>query len=639
MHDIAIPSPRPAERDLETVRACIHAGEHVTALRYCADLLPQAADDPASYEAAAQAFIAAIDSERGLDGLEPGIKHRLLSAMVSQPLCSSSPPILHHQLAAQHTSGIAGVLERAAIALVRVVQSMLAAGEVNKNLVLLVLLLRHTRLGKQIGQNEISRLHLEWVARFTLGDLAIPYNAMFDPRSFKRNVADISRYLNDIREGVKSASDLQLYHWVVFEWLLFHTMNAGDEGRLLDAAIERLGSATAAAEEAAAARSLLVRHWQSGDDALQRRLETTSGDAPLCEIVKQAAALREVLRSNASGTGSGFNLIENRAWWVLNLARHKLPLPSLRGQRKLRVAICVSGQLRGYTNALRSWRSNLLRGVDYDLFVDSWERIGRSGAEPFRSVLPFAGERFVQCYREAGLQRGFDEIKRRYPTLFQVLAETGRATEASLKKLYATPHVRLDDESMMPFSAYSNQDKMHSKINSCFEMAMTAGREYDLMVRLRPDKPIRHLCFSWRELLDVCRSKPVLFADRAFGAHYAGPMIGDQFAIGTPAVMEVYSRTWTTHPQIASCGLLKFPKAFDGHVSLAQVCWLHGVDVRRAPILFGPLQDAEHLDSSAILQCLSADAAGRMDRLDVEMIEATTEDIKRIGSGHRRRAG
>ncbi|KAH2824724.1 hypothetical protein KXV85_000457, partial [Aspergillus fumigatus] len=180
---------------------------------------------------------------------------------------------------------------------------------------------------------------------------------------------------------------------------------------------------------------------------------------------------------------------------------------------------------------------------------------------------------------------------------------------------------------------------MHSKINSCFEMAMTAGREYDLMVRLRPDKPIRHLCFSWRELLDVCRSKPVLFADRAFGAHYAGPMIGDQFAIGTPAVMEVYSRTWTTHPQIASCGLLKFPKAFDGHVSLAQVCWLHGVDVRRAPILFGPLQDAEHLDSSAILQCLSADAAGRMDRLDVEMIEATTEDIKRIGSGHRRRAG
>ncbi|MFA9370033.1 hypothetical protein V3G68_25695, partial [Escherichia coli] len=81
-------------------------------------------------------------------------------------------------------------------------------------------------------------------------------------------------------------------------------------------------------------------------------------------------------------------LIENRAWWLLNLARHKLPLPSLRGQRKLRVAICVSGQLRGYTNALRSWRSNLLRGVDYDLFVDSWERIGRSGAEPFRSVLP-----------------------------------------------------------------------------------------------------------------------------------------------------------------------------------------------------------------------------------------------------------
>lgn len=634
MHDIATQSPRAIEDELEAIRTCIHSGEHARALRYCADVLPKAAGDPAPYESAALAFIAAIDSDQGLDDLEPEMRHRLLSGMVSQSLCSRSPPILHHQLAAQHSSGIAGALQRAAKALLPTVQTMLAAGEVNKNLILLMLLLRHTSLGKQVGQSEISRLHLAWVARFTLGDLAIPYNAMFDSRFFKRNVADIAGYLKDIREGARSGSDLQLYHWVVFEWLLSHTMKAGDQSPLLDAAIERLGSATAAAEEAAAARSLVVRHWQAGDDALERRLETTSGDARLCQIVKEAAALREVLRRNASGARAGY-LIENRVWWVLNLARRKLPLPSLRGRRKPRIAVCVSGQLRGYANALRSWRNTFLREVEYDLFIDSWERIGRSGAEPFRSVLPFAGERFVQCYREAGVQRGFEEVKRRYPTLFQVLAETGCVTQAELQELYATPHVHLDDESMKPFATYSNQDKMHSKISSCFEMAMTAGREYDLMVRLRPDKPIRDLCFSWRELLDACRSKPVLFADRAFGLHYGGPMIGDQFAIGTPAVMEVYSRTWTTHPWIATRGLLKFPKAFDGHVSLAQVCWLHGVDVRRAPFLFGPLQDAERLSSAAILECLTTDASGRMDRLDVEMIEATSEDLKRIRSGHR----
>ena len=629
MHDTAIQSLRAIEHDVEVIRACLHSGDHARALRYCADLLPQAAGDPAAYECAALAFIAAIESGRGLDDLDLKTRHQLLRSMVWQPLCSSSPPILHHQIAAQHTSGIATALERAAKALLPTIQDMMAAGEVNKNLILLVLLLRHTSLGRQIGQREISRLHLAWVARFTLGDLAIPYNSMFDPRSFKRNVADIARYLKDVREGARSGNDLPLGHWVVFEWLFSHTMKPGDQSRLLDIAIERLGSATAAAEEVAAARSLLVRHHKAGDDAFQQRLETTSGDAQLCEIVGEAAALREILRGNAIGAGAERHLIENQVWWALRLAGRKLSLPALRGPRKLRIAVCVSGQLRGYSNAFCSWRNTLLRDVEYDLFVDSWERIGRSGAEPFRSVLPFAGERFAQCYREAGLQRGFDEIKQRYPVLFRTLSETGRATEAGLREFYVTPNVHLDDESMTPFAVYSNQDKMHSKISSCFEMAMTAGREYDLVVRLRPDKPIRDLCFSWQELLDACRTRPVLFADRAFGLHYAGPMIGDQFAIGTPAMMEVYSRTWTMHPRIAACGLLKFPYAFEGHVSLAQVCWLHGVDVRRAPILFGPLQDAERLNSSAILECLAADSSGRMDRLDADMIEAVSHDMKR----------
>ncbi|MCP4618191.1 MAG: hypothetical protein GY844_17370 [Bradyrhizobium sp.] len=632
MQDIAIPSPRSIEDDLEVIRACVHAGDHARALRYCADLLPQAAGDPAVYESAALAFIAAIDSGRGLDELEPEIRHRLLSGMVLQPLCSSSPPTLHHQLAAQHTSGIATALERAARALLPTIQAMMAAGEVSKNLVLLMLLLRHTSLGKQIGQREISRLHLAWVARFTPGDLAIPYNSMFDARTFKRNVADIAGYLKDIREGARSQSDLPLCHWVVFEWLFSHTMKAGDQGQLLDIAIERLGSATAPAEEVAAARSLLVRHRQAGDDTLQQRLETASGDAQLCQIVAEAAALRGILRGNAVSAKSGRDLIESRVWWALKLAGRKLSLPYLRRPRKLRMAVCVSGQLRGYSSAFRSWRNTLLRDVEYDIFVDSWERIGRSGAEPFRSVLPFAGEHFVQCYREAGLQRGLDEIRQRYPLLFRTLAETGRATETALRDFYMTPNVHLDDESMTPFAAYSNQDKMHSKISSSFEMAMTAGGEYDLIVRLRPDKPIRDLCFSWRELLDACRARPVLFADRAFGLHYAGPMIGDQFAIGTPAMMEVYCRTWTMHPPIAACGLLKFPEAFEGHVSLAQICWLHGIDVRRAPILFGPLQDAERLNSNVILECLTADASGRMDRLDVDMIEATSNDLKRTRS-------
>ncbi len=206
MQDIAIRSRLPVEDSLEVIRACLHSGDHAMALRCCAELLPEAGDYPAAYECAAQTFIAAINSGNGLQDLEPEMRHRLLSSMVSQPLCASSPPVLHHQLAAQHSSGMAIVLERAAKVLLPIIQAMLAGGEVNKNLVLLILLLRPTSLGKRIGQREISRLHLAWIARFTLGDLAIPYNSMFDARSFKRNIADIAAYLKDIRAARDAAT-------------------------------------------------------------------------------------------------------------------------------------------------------------------------------------------------------------------------------------------------------------------------------------------------------------------------------------------------------------------------------------------------------------------------------------------------
>ena len=626
MHDIATQPPRALDERLEAIRTHSRLGAHAEALRSCADLLPEADGNPAAYECAALAFLAAIGAGHGVNDLEQGQRLRLVASMVEQADCAASPPILHLQLAGQHSSEGTSLLDRAARDLLPTLQIMLAAAKVHKNLILLILLLRHTPLGRTVGQREISRLHREWIARFTLGDLAIPYNAMFDPRSFRRNVADVSRYLREARAGVQGADDLPLSHWVAFEWLLARHLRAGDQGWLLDRATERLEQSALLPEQAAAARSLLVRHWPAGENAMKPG--TSAGNASLYDIVREMAALREVLRKNASGRPIlGRRLIENRAWWVTKLVMRRLPMPILRGHRKLRIAVCVSGQLRGYAGAFRSWRNTLLRDVEHDLFVDSWERIGRSGAEPFRSVLPFEGERFVNCYREVCLQRGFDEIKQRYPTLFRVLAETGRATEAGLKEFYMTPHVRLDDESMKPFAAYSNQEKMHSKIQSCFEMATATGREYDLIVRLRPDKPIRDLCFSWRELLDVCRSEPVLFADRAFGAHYAGPMIGDQFAIGTPAVMEVYCRTWVTHPRIAAEGLLKFPKTFEGHVSLAQVCWLSGVDVRRAPFRFGVLQDAERLSGAVILESLRADAEGRCDHLDVQMMEAVSKDV------------
>ena len=200
--------------------------------------------------------------------------------------------------------------------------------------------------------------------------------------------------------------------------------------------------------------------------------------------------------------------------------------------------------------------------------------------------------------------------------------------EEELSEFYGTPHVRLDDDEQLPFSALSNQEKMHNKIQSSFEMVISSGGEYDLIVRLRPDLPIKYFGFDWSELRDYCHATPTLLADHAEGVHYANLMIGDQFAVGAMEPMRVYSTTWTRYPKVAASNLLQCPKTFVGHVSLAQMCWLHGVDVKRAPISFGDLQEPERLSSKSIFYCLQEDAAEDVSRMDRQLLDAVSIDLR-----------
>jgi hypothetical protein len=380
----------------------------------------------------------------------------------------------------------------------------------------------------------------------------------------------------------------------------------------------------------AAARSLILRHWNA--DRSLSDLKSLGLDRNFINLAHDSINVRSRLQSDSVDRVTlGMRFFDDRIWQGLQVAKGLIcnRLPNInRRSRKTKVAVCISGQLRGYVSAFHSWRRTILRDVEYELFVDTWQRIGRSGAEPFRFVLPFEGERFSEKYREACLQAGLDEFKIRYPAIFDALAVSGRVTDVELSKFYDTPHIRLDDDDQPPFAAFSNQEKMHSKIQSCFEMAMASGKEYDLIIRLRPDKPIRFLGYKWSDIRRLCQASPTLYADAAGGVHYANLMIGDQFAIGAPKPMQVYSTTWSTFRRFAGSNLLKCPRAFEGHVSLAQICWLHSINVKRVPIGFEPLQEPERLPSKRILNCLTKDAANRMDRIDRLLLEAVSADLR-----------
>jgi hypothetical protein len=616
--------------DLETGRAFVRAGHYLEALQHYAVLLRDGDDRVDVYRDACQALIGALSTDVPLSQWSERERQEFLAALVLQKNCEQSPPILHFSIVSQYTSGASEVLKKASKILGPVVKSLLQKEVLNKNLVLLILVLREALGREVVEQSRISALHWALIDKFSLADMELPYNFMFDHQKvFARNRDDIVSKL-----AASPTADLlirfSLSHLVFFEWLSDRTVIGLTAREWLTEFKARL-SRSVSEIELCAARSLLVRYGGGAESEMVRSVPQI--DEHTLRIADEAAAVRSKLEAATKSAPLrrpfGTRLFHNRVWQGAvaagNLVRARAPAISS-FQRRLKVAVCVSGQLRGYQPAFESWKGTLLKDVDYDLFVHSWKNVGRSGAEPFRHVLPFDGKNFVETYRRLCLEEGFDSFKVRYPHLFARLADTGRVTEQQISGFYRTSNVRLDDDLAMPFAALSNQEKMHSKIKFCFDMAVASGGEYDLVIRLRPDKPIRYLGYRWHDLLDICRRSPLLFADFATGAHYTNPMIGDQFAVGTLPPMQVYSSTWSLYPPLAATRLLNCAKPFVGHVSLAQVCWLHGIKVSKVPIRFGQLQEPAQLSSAVIAECLELDAEGRKDRIDGLLLDAVAID-------------
>ena len=628
-HDGSGPGQPAVASGSDSGKALLIEGRHREALESFAEILRMRPDDGEAVDGAARALIELVREGKYDQSLDPAGRLQLCRTLILQQSCTVAPPVLHHLIVGRRTMGNATAITEMAAALATALADLHGRGEINANFVLMLLILRSS-LGGWISQEEISRLHVEWFHAFKLADLSLPYNDMFILGDFDRNRSDLAGVLGDGGLAAKWLGRASLVQLVVLEWVFAKDL-IGEEIRAIVAL--KLEDGQASPQEVAAAKSLLVRHgWgpQGPDPSFLASLGFDPSLAGLITIV--AEARKGVQASWTAGTGGlRQKLFHNRAWQGLQAARHlaagKAPILRKLG-RKPRVAICVSGQLRGYKNTFLTWKRSLLPLLDCDIFVDSWTRIGRSAADPYRDVLPFEGESFTRNYREICLKLGFNEFRDRYPHLMDGLNESGYTTEAEVAAYYEAVRVRLDDESQPQFAGWSNQDKMHGKIESCFNLVAESGREYDLIVRLRPDLPIRMVAFDAGELERFCHQRPVIFADHAGGHQYSHPMIGDQMAIGAPGPMRIYVGTRTTHRELARNGLLQVSPVIAGHSSLAQVCWLHGIAVERVPIRFGKLEAPAPLTGREILALLEDDARDRMDGTDHQLIEAVAADLR-----------
>ncbi|MFT7136697.1 MAG: hypothetical protein ACI80I_002704 [Akkermansiaceae bacterium] len=602
---------------LTAAQTLLDAAKPVEALKVLATALRDTPQDADLYAQASRALLVAVTDLKSLHDWNETSRHAFYRQLLRHTPCPDPMLTLAHEAASNLTSGNPDGVRQLVAELAPVLAAELDTVEGGnasfKNIVVFVLTIRSVA-GPWLSQEQLSRLHLEWFERFTPQDLALPYSVMFNADIFDQNRDDLlAAYWP--KDDTKKLTHLPPDTVLFFSWLAGREAFDGPQrlSAYLDHHLPR------SEVDRAAAKTLLL-HYTDGTP--YSHLETW-GLSDLAPLLEQTGS-RKIKPSEGNPSRFGAGLLQNRSYQAVNAAVQRFA-PVLVGRGKPKVAICLSGQLRGYETALATWRKTILRNVEPVFFLHTWTGIGRSDAQPFRYVLPFAGTAFPDAYRQVALSMGYDAMRARYPALYTALAAGNMATPEHLKAIYGTDHVVLEDDADAQFASFTNQQKMHYKIHAADQMAQSCGG-FDLHMRLRPDLAIKLVGFDWRDLASACAARPMVFAEKPFGLHYRNLMIGDQCAIGTPDVMRLYSGTWDSFSPLAQAGLGRCPKHLTGHVSLAMTAYTNGLVVERLPLRFGTLQDAEPLGSRDILIALQHD--GRGDANDQKLLNAVRTDLR-----------
>jgi hypothetical protein len=453
---------------------------------------------------------------------------------------------------------------------------------------------------------------------------------MWDQVGYARNIADLEELLAT-SDPARLVRDLGPWRMIILQVATGSDRIDRFDETLFSAARERVGEQTlkANSDDEAAMRSLILRAVGRGREWPRRTEVAARFDAAFVDFAADWARRCAALpRGDGGPHGAGSLPTPRHVRSALSsTVRRHAPTWMRPAHRKPRIALCLSGQLRGYLRTLDTWRGGLLRGAEVHTFVHTWTRVGRARPEPWRVSLPFDGPAFVAEYRKQATGAGMEVMEARYPHLFLALRDTDRVSAASLQAFYQTPHVVVEDDDDPRFADWTNATKMHYKIQAAAALAERSGIEVDLVVRIRPDRAMGRARHDWDDLCRRTQTEPVIFTDAKMGYHLGEPNIGDQVAVGAPTTMALYAETFRLAPALAAHGAFHCRPELAGHVSLASCCWHAGIAVEHLPVDGGPLVEADRLSARVVADCIAADAATRMDATDRVLLAASARDL------------
>ena len=459
----------------------------------------------------------------------------------------------------------------------------------NKGILIQLLILRNN-LAKSKITTLLSKWHLEAIPTFNKEESLLLYNTMFNQKSFKQNVRELQSVFPTLNwlELWKKHGTKKLMTYLYF--------------------------------------------WPKGCDTknlklLHQHLISHNLQENTVEFNDFFSLLKMTIESDGETVKS-----DSKFWSKISLLKGitaNYAVPSFfKAKRKPRVAVLVSGQLRGYEHTIKNWQKHLLTDIEADFYVHTWNEIGMSGTQAFRSQLPFDGKEFNKAYRTQCNKMGYGSFVKHYPSLFQKVSSQGKVTKSHLSELYQTENIIIEDSESSAFDGWSNPRKMYYKISQAQTMLDESGKEYDIVIRIRPDKDIRLLLGKWSDIQNAINKTSLILADFAYGVHYGSLMMGDQVAVGSQTTMQKYSATYTDALKLTSLEENFSINAFlDGHTSIARQCALNGITVGRFPALFGGLQTAENLKIDTIQKMISQDSTDRLDEFDKALLAALEKDI------------
>lgn len=291
-------------------------------------------------------------------------------------------------------------------------------------------------------------------------------------------------------------------------------------------------------------------------------------------------------------------------------------------EKKLKIAVCISGQIRGFDKAFKTWGKLGLDTHFVDYYIHAWDKSGRRFPDNKKAANRVFRKSFGSTYFKIYKEFGYGFLSDQYPSLTKLLEAKIKIDVPALKRCCESANICLENDEADFFKDFTNQQKMLYGISRSFEMINESEvNTYDLVVRMRPDKIVKEPLAPefWHECAEIVNNSPIVLGyGHTFWFNEGGVAIGDQFFIASPATYRVLANTF--HDQIHRGPTHKLSShQHEGFVALGRQLIESGILAKRAPIQFGGFADPPKISQRNLLNAVNSDISTRGIKTDVDV--------------------